>query len=59
MTPEERDNLGKAGRQHVEKNYAFESYQKFWVDYLQDLHHRLGSWDSRKNYTRWETIEIK
>ena len=58
MTPEDRQKLGDAGRRHVEKNYSFESYQKFWVDYLQDLHNRLGSWSERKEYTRWETYEL-
>jgi glycosyltransferase involved in cell wall biosynthesis len=58
MSDEERQKLGDAGREHVEKNYSFENYKKFWVDYLQGLHERLGSWSDRKNYTRWEKFEI-
>ncbi len=58
MTPEERQILGDDGRKHVEKNYSFEKYQNFWVEYLENLHERLGSWSDRKNYTRWESTEI-
>ena len=54
MTPSEKEEIGRKGRQHVEKNYNFEGYKKFWVSYLEDLHNRLGSWETRKNYTSWE-----
>jgi glycosyltransferase involved in cell wall biosynthesis len=49
MGQEERKTLGKAGREHVEKNYSFEKYQKGWVDIMDKAHQKHGSWENRKN----------
>ena len=54
MSDKEKEEIGKKARHHVETNYNFEKYKEFWVSYLQDLHERLGSWETRKNYNRWE-----
>ena len=53
MKREERNSLGAAGRQHVLKNYNFEDYKKKWVDLIDDVHKRHGSWENRKNYSPW------
>ena len=59
MTPEERAELGKAGRQHVEKNYNFKKFQRRWVDVMDGVHEKYGSWDTRKNHdNRWELIKL-
>ena len=59
MTPAERADLGKAGRKHTMKNYNFEDFKKTWVEQMLHIHEKYGSWESRKNYTRWECKEIK
>ena len=58
MPKSERNKLGKAGRQHVLDNYNFEDYGQKWVDLLTSVHERYGSWETRKNYNRWEIIKI-
>ena len=49
-TQEDRENLGAAGRAHVEKNYNFEKFNSQWVNFMLNIHEECGSWDTRKNY---------
>ncbi len=57
--PEEYENLGKMGREHVEKNYNFETFNKQWTDIMLKVHEKHGSWQTRKNYKSWELLEVK
>ena len=59
MPGEERKELGKEGRQHVIKNYNFETFNKTWVETMTQIHEKEGSWASRKNYKRWELKELQ
>ena len=58
MTREEREELGRKGAEHVKKNYNFKDFQQKWVDLMDDIHKRYGSWDTRKGYKAWEIEEI-
>ena len=58
MTDEERKELGRKGREHVEKNYSFESYCEKWVEIMTELYEKHGSWEDRKGYKSWELREI-
>jgi glycosyltransferase involved in cell wall biosynthesis len=58
MTKEERENLGKLGREHVEKNYNFENYNKNWIDLMLSVHEKHGSWETRKGYKAWSVDKI-
>ena len=58
MSREERGELGRKGRMHVEKNYSMENYAKKWDEILSGVHERHGSWESRKNYQSWECMEM-
>jgi len=58
MGPEQRAQMGKAGREHVMKNYNFEELLNRWDELLTDIHERYGSWENRKNYKRWEAITL-
>ena len=58
MSNEERQELGSRGREHIMKNYNFKKYKDFWVHYLEDLHNRVGSWETRKSYSSWEIKEL-
>jgi len=57
-TPEERKALGRAGREHVLKNYNFEEYKNNWIKLVERVHEEYGSWETRKKYNTWELIEI-
>ena len=49
-TPEQRQQLGKLGQEHVQQNYSFEVFNKQWVDIMTSIHENHGSWETRKNY---------
>ena len=57
-TKEEREELGRKGREHVMKNYNFENYIQKWDDIFMDVHKRCGSWENRKNYKSWTLEEV-
>ena len=57
-SPKERNDLGKAGRQHVMSNYNFDDYGKRWVTLLEEVHEKYGSWDNRKEYKSWRVEKI-
>ena len=56
MKKSERDAIGQAGRRHVENHYSFEKYQSGWIDILDNVYEKHGSWENRKKYSPW-TIE--
>ena len=58
MSKEERDDLGLKGQEYVNKNYNFQKYVAKWRHVLKETCEKHGSWDNRKNYKRWETIEV-
>lgn len=58
MDPEERAALGRAGREHVLKNYNFDDMIKGWDKILSDVHEKYGSWEERKGYDRWVFEEM-
>jgi glycosyltransferase involved in cell wall biosynthesis len=58
LDPEERQEMGRKGRQHVIKNYNLEKNMQRWDDLLTMVQEKHGSWDTRKNYKSWELIEI-
>jgi glycosyltransferase involved in cell wall biosynthesis len=59
MSKEERNNLGKMGRNHLLKNYNFDNFGKRWIEIMLELHKKCGSWDTRKNYKSWTLERIK
>jgi len=58
MTPEDREALGQAGREHVQKNYSFEKFTKDWIEVVDDVIEKHGSWETRKNYKTYEFTEL-
>ena len=59
MTPEERSEMGKKGRQHVLDNYSFDLYGERWDNLFKHVKEDLGSWDTRKGYKTWHLNEVK
>ena len=59
MSDEERKELGQKGREHVLKNYNFEDFASKWVDLMDSIHTRYGSWETRKGYKKWHLMEVK
>jgi len=59
MTQEDRQELGEKGRQHVLTNYGFEEFQQKWVETMDHIIEKYGSWGTRKNYQNWSLKEVK
>ena len=59
MSKEEREKLGKAGQKHVEKNYNFKDFCNNWVETMDKIHEKYGSWENRKNYKAWTLTEVR
>ena len=58
MTNKERKELGRKGREHVSKNYSFKQFETSWVEFMDEIMEKNGSWDTRKNYRAWEQIRL-
>ena len=46
------------GRDHVRKNYNFENFEKQWVETIDEIVERHGSWDTRTGHRRWHLLEV-
>jgi glycosyltransferase involved in cell wall biosynthesis len=57
-TPEEREEMGRKGIEHIRKNYNFKDFENRWIELMDDVIERLGSWDTRAGYKTWELKEI-
>ncbi len=58
MSKEDRENLGNLGMQHVRKNYSYDKFKNKWLELIEDIMERMGSWETRKNYKSWELKEV-
>jgi len=58
MSEDERKKLGQLGKEHVDKNYNFENFQKTWADLIEKAMVDYGSWAERKKYNNWTLKEI-
>ena len=58
MSKEERKEMGMKGRQHVLDNYSFEKFNSLWVETVDDIFAKHGSWETRKNYKSWHLLEV-
>ena len=46
------------GRKHVLKSYSFETFEKSWIDLIDEVVEQFGSWDTREGYVRWHLLEV-
>ena len=58
MSEKERDELGKKGREHVIKNYNFDKFTENWVELMDNIYEKYGSWSTRKHYKSWSLKEV-
>jgi glycosyltransferase involved in cell wall biosynthesis len=52
------NKMSTNGMKHVAKNYNFEKFEKGWVEIMDNVVERCGSWESRKGYKRWHLMEV-
>ena len=58
LTKEEREEMGKKGREHILTNYGFKRYVDDWDKIFTQVYNEKGSWKNRKNYEAWKLIEV-
>jgi glycosyltransferase involved in cell wall biosynthesis len=58
MSDAERQTLGAAGRQHLNKNYDMATLMNKWDELFTKIHNECGSWENRKGYNRWTLKEM-
>jgi len=51
MSEAERGELGELGIKHVRENYNFIDFCSKWVETIDDIVEKHGSWETRKNYS--------
>ena len=56
--PKAYKKMATQGVQHVKKNYNFDDYEKRWVELMDEIIEKHGSWDNRKNHKRWHLLEV-
>ena len=46
------------GVQHVKNKYNFENFENRWIEIMENVHEKHGSWETRKGYKSWELREV-
>ena len=58
MSPEQRAEMGRKGRENIVKNYNFDKTREKWDQLFSKIYRERGSWENRKQYSRWETTSF-
>jgi glycosyltransferase involved in cell wall biosynthesis len=58
LSPAKYKKMSLMGRDHVKNNYSFETLEKRWVEVMDEIIEKHGSWDTRKIYKRWHFMEV-
>ena len=54
MPEGERLEMGRKGREHVLTNYSYSKYQSRWVEIMDEVHQKWGSWNNKDQNKLWE-----
>jgi glycosyltransferase involved in cell wall biosynthesis len=52
------NKMSANGIKHVKNNYNFKKYQQGWVDIMDSIVEKHGSWETRSGYKRWHLLEV-
>ena len=58
MSRDKRQELGKKGRTHIENNYNFDTFNKRWIEIVDQTIEKHRSWSDRRGYQSWQFKEI-
>jgi len=50
------EKWGRKCRNNVLKNFSIKDYKRSWVSVMDEVIDKYGSWETRKNFDRWELI---
>ena len=52
------ENMSAKGIEHVLENYNFEDFETNWIETMDEIIEKHGSWETRKNYQPWHFMEV-
>ena len=52
------EKMSQGALQHVKENYNFETFENKWVNKIDEVIEKHGSWQNRKNYSKWTLKEV-
>ena len=58
VRPKVYKKISAAGIKHVENNFNFENYTKGWIETMDEIVEKHGSWESRKGYEKGHLLEV-
>jgi glycosyltransferase involved in cell wall biosynthesis len=58
MSPKAYKKASIQGREHIRKNYNFDNFEKQWVNKIDEIVEKYGSWENRQGYKRWHLLEV-
>ena len=58
MSRDKRQELGKKGRTHIENNYNFDTFNKRWIEIVDQTIEKHRSWSDCRGYQSWQFKEI-
>ncbi len=50
--------LSDAAIEHVKNNYNFNQYEQKWIETMDEIVEKYGSWENRKLYKPWHFLEV-
>jgi glycosyltransferase involved in cell wall biosynthesis len=58
LTKPKYEKMSDKALLHVANNYSFETFEQKWVNLMDEVVEKHGSWENRKNYKRWRLMEV-
>tara|TARA_R110002020_G_scaffold332468_1_gene547871 strand:+ start:1768 stop:2961 length:1194 start_codon:yes stop_codon:yes gene_type:complete len=58
VRPKVYKKMSAAGIKHVETNFNFKNYNKKWIETMDEIVEKHGSWENRKGYDKWHLLEV-
>ncbi len=58
VTDKKYKEMSRRGMKHVKERYSFAQFQQQWIDTMDKIVEKHGSWDTRKGYKRWHLKEV-
>jgi glycosyltransferase involved in cell wall biosynthesis len=57
-SPKAYKKMSTEGLNHIRENYNFDDFEQKWIETIDKIVEKHGSWQSRKNYSRWVLKEV-
>ena len=58
LSPAKYKKMADMGIKHVKEKYNFEDYEKEWINVIDEIIDKHGSWETRTGYERWHLMEV-